>query len=535
MSRRIQILWGIVAGVFTILTSFLLRFTVGGVFIPELASQTLFSLVPGALEAVAVGTLGILAKYLTLGGAVLFNLLLYGVLGHFILERTKNQLERSSLGITVQFTSISYIVALGVAMVLYLLTEVLTQPISPLGLAISLIPPHAIFGVSLTYLRKHAITRMTAKDDTAPSSEQTLLTRRNALRVGILGTAAFIVSVYGLNRAFNRPEEPITTPPGTTPSFTATTEKDLLIASEVTPNDVFYTVDINAFSPEVVLETWRLKVTGLVDNPLELTYSDVQSMPATEHYNTLECISNPIGGNAISTTLWRGVLLKTVLEQVQVKPEAKYIIFRCHDGYDVGIPLERGQNSKTLLTYEMNGAPLPTGHGFPLRASVPGIYGMMHAKWITEIELVDTEFKGFWQTRGWSNTAESQTHSTIVTPGNSSLRNRFVGLRSGSSKVTVGLPTLISGIALAGERGISKVEVSVDNEQTWLPAELKEPLSEDVWVLWFLEWIPPATGTYQITVRASDKTGTLQSEKERGAYPDGATGYHSVSIVVAES
>jgi hypothetical protein len=182
----------------------------------------------------------------------------------------------------------------------------------------------------------------------------------------------------------------------------------------------------------------------------------------------------------------------------------------------------------TILAYEMNGVPLPTEHGFPVRAIVPGLYGMMNAKWITDIELVDKIYEGFWQRRGWANAAKYQTHSKIVFPGDA-LRNRLVEESSSSANaVTVGNKSPIAGIAFAGDRGISKVEVSIDGGNTWQTASIKDPLSTNSWVLWALEWIPQNKGKYNIVVRATDKAGNVQTTEIRDPYPSGATGYHSV-------
>jgi len=208
-----------------------------------------------------------------------------------------------------------------------------------------------------------------------------------------------------------------------------------------------------------------------------------------------------------------------------------YVVFRCNDGYDVGIPIERGLQEGTILAYEMNGATLPADHGFPLRALVPGLYGMHNAKWLTEIELVDKVYEGFWQRQGWSNKAEYQTHSTIVLPGEA-LRSRFSDLVP--SKVVRDSKVLIAGIAFAGDRGISMVEVSTDGGKSWEATKIKEPLSNNMWVLWATEWNPPAKGRYNITVRATDKTGKVQAGELQNSFPSGATGYHMVDITVEE-
>jgi hypothetical protein len=181
----------------------------------------------------------------------------------------------------------------------------------------------------------------------------------------------------------------------------------------------------------------------------------------------------------------------------------------------------------------MNGVPLPPEHGFPVRAIVPGLYGMMNAKWITDIELVDTVYEGFWQRRGWANNAKYQTHSKIVFPGDA-LRNRFEELSTTTTTnpAAIGSKSPIAGIAFAGDRGISKVEVSTDGGNTWQTASIKDPLSSNSWVLWALDWIPQNKGKYNIVVRATDKAGSIQTAEIRDNYPNGSTGYHSVEETV---
>ncbi len=184
----------------------------------------------------------------------------------------------------------------------------------------------------------------------------------------------------------------------------------------------------------------------------------------------------------------------------------------------------------------MNGTRLSETHGYPIRAITPGIYGMMNPKWISRINLVSSVHYGYWQRGGYSNTAEYQTHSMVVYPGKNSIRKRFGALAYGPSKVVVGEMVLIAGIAFTGGRGVSKVEVSVDGGKTWKAAEVKEPLSEDTWVLWSLEWIPPAKGDYKITARAIDGSGISQIVGESpNTFPDGAKGYHIVIVEGVES
>ena len=305
-----------------------------------------------------------------------------------------------------------------------------------------------------------------------------------------------------------------------------------LLGSEITPTYLFYRIDINPVVPEVDVNSWNLQVKGMVDNPLKLRYDEIRSMNSIEEFVTLECISNKIGGDLTGTALWKGVPLKNILEKAKISPNVKYIVFRCSDGYDVGIPLDKGLMDETILAYEMNLAQLTSKHGFPLRAIVPGLYGMMNPKWITEIELVDKVYEVYWQRNGWTNIADYNIGSSIVIPGQAPIRDRFRGLDeiSPSSYLSNGrFP--IAGIAFGGDRGISKVEVSTDGGETWKTAKIKEPLSQYTWVLWTAGFIPNnGKEHYKIVVRATDKKGNIQTSELNKPFPNGATGYHTVSV-----
>jgi DMSO/TMAO reductase YedYZ molybdopterin-dependent catalytic subunit len=293
-----------------------------------------------------------------------------------------------------------------------------------------------------------------------------------------------------------------------------------LVASEVTDNRIFYRVDINPIPPQLNFDTWTLNLHGKVNNAQTLDKNSLLQLATVDEYATLECVSNTIypPGGLISNAKWTGVPLATLLKQAGLLTDSKYVIFRSADGYTVGIPIDRALEAGALLAYKMNDAMLPNEHGFPLRAIVPGIYGMMNAKWITEIEVTDQVYLGYWQERGWSNDARIKTTSIIYYP---------------TSNVQMNSSTPIAGVAFAGDRGISKVEVSVDGGKTWNEATLKPPRSPYSWVLWAYNWTPTATGTANIIVRATDGKGQLQDPSVTQSFPDGASGYPSVQVTVA--
>jgi DMSO/TMAO reductase YedYZ molybdopterin-dependent catalytic subunit len=537
VKERIKLfVMGVVAGSLALTISFLLRIFAGGLFIPELAAQTLFSITPGVIESQSVGTLGSLAKYSAFAGATAVNLVLYGVLGVLLYGMYRRLVTKGYVVNVLQLSFFSYIVLFVLGMVLSEATEVQTQPLTIQLISLYLLPPHIAFGFSLYYMFQRLVARLELIDqENFITEHRTDLGRRRLLRAAVAGAIVSAALFYGVGVLFSKPSkpsegrysEPAISLSGSGSIF-AEPALAPFVAAEVTPNGRFYKVDTNLITPVVDVNSWKLKVKGLVNDSLELTYEELKSLPSVEEYATLECISNKISDDLISTALWKGVSLKSLLEKAQLRPEATYVVFRCYDGYDVGIPIERGLLRETILAYEMNGVTLPADHGFPLRAIVPGLYGMMNAKWITEIELVNKVYEGFWQRKGWSNNAEYETHSTIILPGEA-LRSRFGDL---SSRIVLGSKVPIAGIAFAGDRGISKVEVSMDGGKTWETARIKDPLSDNTWVLWAIDWNPQVEGRYSIIVRATDKAGKVQEEKLQNPFPSGATGYHRVGITV---
>ena len=554
---------GLLAGGVALMVAAAFRIIAGGLFVPELASQTLFSLTPGEIESSSVATLGSLAKYTAFTTAIIVNLLLYGGLAIFLHKLYTKLSSKNTIVNLIQLSFIPYLVMVAISAFLLQSSELLTGSSEIQYALLFLLLPNVAYGRMLSYLfqRDTTITAKRVKPRNALNADidpgagqrgekyselsRASSTRRVSRKQFITMAAAAIgVAIFVFwARSFpfhSKPSMPVSSPKVPLPPLSARipagsifAEETLapFVASELTPNDKFYRIDTNIIVPSVDANSWRLNVKGLLRNgPLQYTYDELKAMPSVSEYATLECISDKVEGDLISTAYWKGVSLKSILEKAQVLPEAIYIVFRCSDGYDVGIPLDRGLMDGTILAYEMNGVPLPAEHGFPVRAIVPGLYGMMNAKWITEIELVDTVYEGFWQRRGWANNAKYQTHSKIVFPGDA-LRNRFEELLANTA--TAGSKSPIAGVAFAGERGILKVEVSTDGGNSWQSASIKDPLSNNCWVLWALDWIPQNKGKYNIVVRATDKAGNLQTAEIRDTYPNGSTGYHSVEETVS--
>lgn len=291
------------------------------------------------------------------------------------------------------------------------------------------------------------------------------------------------------------------------------------LALEVTPVGTFYVVSKNIFDPAIDAKTWTLAVKGKVERPYSLVMDELRRLPAVTKPHTLMCISNEIGGDLISNAVWTGVALKTLLERAKVQPGARKLILRGRDGYSDSFPLTVALRDGTIVAYEMNGKPLERQHGFPARALVMGLYGIKNVKWLSELEVVDYDYQGYWQRRGWTDTALYKTFSRIDVPAPDATLRR-------------GERNWIAGVAFAGERGIRAVEVSVDGGASWQPARVKPAMGDHTWVLWAFEWIPATPGPAGLTVRTVDGTGALQSGGPKPPLPDGVEGLHSISVKV---
>jgi DMSO/TMAO reductase YedYZ molybdopterin-dependent catalytic subunit len=290
------------------------------------------------------------------------------------------------------------------------------------------------------------------------------------------------------------------------------------------PNDKFYRIDTALVSPRVDADTWQLKVKGLVDREVTLTYEDLRSMPLFEQYVTIACVSNEVGGRLVGNALWTGVDLRDVLDMAGVQPDADQIVGRSVDDFTAGFPTQWAMDPerRPMIAIGMNGQPLPVDHGFPARLIIPGLYGYVSAtKWLKEIELTTLDaFDGYWVPLGWAKEAPILTQSRIDTPRN-------------GAGLTGGQTVPIAGVAWAPDRGVSGVEVSIDGEP-WQSAELSDPLNDATWVQWKLPWtLPGAGGRHRIQVRATDGNGDVQTAEMTPPAPDGARGYHTIDVSVS--
>ena len=295
------------------------------------------------------------------------------------------------------------------------------------------------------------------------------------------------------------------------------------VAPFVTPNADFYRIDTALTVPQVPTEGYELRVTGMVDRELSLSFDDLLRRQVVEHDITLTCVSNTIGGELIGNARWTGVRLDELLAEAGVDPAATQVVGRSIDGYTCGFPIEAATDGRNaLVAFGMNGEPLPLEHGFPVRLIVPGLYGYISAtKWLTEIELTTFEdFEQYWVPRGYADRAPIKLMSRI---------DSVDGL--GTLTRNVDGTAAIGGVAWAQTRGISAVEVQLD-DGPWQPCELGAALNDDTWRQWAFRWTPTATGRSSIRCRATDGDGVIQTDERTEPLPNGASGHHQIVVFV---
>lgn len=291
---------------------------------------------------------------------------------------------------------------------------------------------------------------------------------------------------------------------------------------ELTPVGDHYRIDINTRPPSVAVEGWRLRIGGLVGRPGEWTLPDLRNgYEPLNQFVTLACISNPIGGSLVGTQRWTGVPVRRLLDEVEPRTAATHLLIRSVDDFFEVVPMEDAvRDERIMLTYAWDGLPLPPEHGFPLRIYVPDRYGMKQPKWIESIELIDHAEEGYWVRRGWDREARMKATSVIDV-----VAADQAGPGSGGGTVVP-----VGGIARAGDRGISRVEIRVD-DGPWEEALLREPLSEKTWVLWRYAW-PFQAGKHTFTVRCYEGDGTPQIAQPSPVSPSGATGLDHEEVTV---
>lgn len=486
---------GVVAGL-----AFLVVELAGRVFLriptlPELMQDRLVLLTPGPMFAFVLDRMLYLGKPTFFASLLLLQLMLAG-LGGLVLARWQRPLA--------------------LAAILWLVTGLVVLPVMGQGvfanrLGVALLTLMAFGAYALAFIVYSGVAawpRLPLAGRLAMPSEHA---RKRRLLLG--GGMTFLASL-ALGRWIIGA---LPTPPPRAASTGGPTPAPGL-PPEVTPVDRFYVVSKNIADPDVDGNSWHLQVEGLVEHPLDLRYADVLALPAVATDQTLMCISNEVGGDLISNGRWTGIRLADLLTQAGVQGGAQLVRFTSADEYTETMPLQQALDPTTLLVYQLNDQPLPAKHGFPIRVLSANTYGMKNPKWVTRIEVVSSSPPGFWQRQGWNTDAIVQTMSEITAPG------------SGTTG-PVGT-SMVVGISFAGARGIRQVDVSTDNGRTWNAAQLLPSIGPLTWVLWQFPWTVDQPGLYTLVVRATDGTGALQTSVNTETFPNGATGYHHVTVRV---
>lgn len=517
--QRAGFLAGLIAGGVFILLMVILARTLGLFSVPELVGYRIIAAMPLALFSIGVEKFGGNAKQLLLVGTTIGQVIVGGLLGLLWASYadTLPGESRPNRRLPAAWQP-SYFGGIVYAAILFVIIEVGIFTLTGAGLFGALLPAGVaatvvaglvevlVYGLTLAFLYRALMVPATGRAATTA----TPLTRRQLLVRFVFGVAALAVggsAILGLVRS-----------PAAIKAKTGGRVGDGDLPPEITPTEDFYHVSKNFSDPKVSENGWKVEIGGLVDKPYSLTLAEIRTLPAVTETRTLCCISNEIGGDLISNATWKGARLKDILERAGVQSSAIKLVLGASDGYTDSIAIDKALNGDVIAVYEMNGVQLPDDHGFPLRLLVPDIYGMKNVKWLTRISAVADDYLGFWQQQGWNDKAQIKTMSRIDFPTAHAL------LPTGEARM--------GGVAFAGARGIAKIELSIDGGKTWQDGTVRKPLGPYSWVLWTAT--PQLTdGDHQVLVRATDGTGTTQPQIARPPLPDGASGWHTISVRAA--
>jgi DMSO/TMAO reductase YedYZ molybdopterin-dependent catalytic subunit len=498
--RRVPAVAGTLAATTALLAVLILRFNGVGIFLPETAVEWVVDHIPGALEATAIGLMGGFAKVLALAAAIVGFVVVHGFFALYYPRVEEILGDRWK--VAAVFAGVPAAVTLLVVLPFFGAGVAGSEDPRGAGPAIG-----SVIAGSVLYA---LVLDVAFQDFTKRHPQGIDLTRRTAIQGALILLLAASLGTAILSSGVTRAGR------FSYPTVSA------MRGREITPTEEFYVVSKNLMSPTVDPSSWSLTVDGLVDQPFTLSSNELLARTQTEEVATLECVSNQVGGNLISSGRWRGVPFSELLAEAGVRPQATWVLFTCYDGYTVGVPLLRAQAPGALLALHLNGERLTRDHGFPARILMPNLYGMMNPKWLTKITLVDHEVSGYWQQKGWTNDARIRPQAIIAVAPQTAQR---------------GLPAAVGGVAFAGNRRITRVEVSDDGGSTWASATLDAPLSENAWTLWSFDWNPRRTGALRLAARAyfEETPGgaeSLQPTARESPFPNGASGIDEVAVTV---
>ena len=462
-------------------------------FVASPIERTLSRTMPGEIVTFAITYLGSLGQQLNLATAVVLAWLLFaaGITAAVLAGRRANNRLLPTVG-TAVFT--------------WLVTAGLTQALVPaLG---PVVPAVAVVALAQAF------------DAYRGSSDPISSKRRRAFStVGVaLGATAVGVGVGQQRNAIDEKAPPLQAQgadDGDVRTKLDTAEQHSFDIDGIEPlvSENFFEVDINSIDPDLKSENWSLSITGAVESEVTVDYEELTGMAAVNQFSTLRCVGDSLNGNKMDTALWTGVPLQRLVEQAGVRSDCECILLKSKDGYEVEFPL--AAFNRGLAVYGMNGNKLPRGHGYPVRAVIPGHWGEVNTKWLTEIELLNREVDGYWEQRGWEGTGPVKPTATL---------KHDAMVADGQRR--------LAGHAYAGLRGVSKVEISTDGGASWAEATLSEPLpaaegdgpAADAWRQWQYSYEPPGS-THTAVVRMVDRDGTVQTSEETDPAPTGPSGW----------
>lgn len=471
---------------------------------------------PTPVKEWAVAQFGTADKPLLLAGVTVVTLTAAAAIGH--LSRRRPAL---ALALLIALTALSTAAALA-------------RPSStPLAVLPGLVTA-AVGALTLLFLRRLATPRArdgepaTTLGPTAYPTGGPAAADRRSFLVGAAGVGAAAAAAGALGqRLATTPALPaaadLPVPARPLPALPAGVERSVRgISPFRTPNQSFYRVDTALVVPRVDPRSWRLAVDGDVERPFTLTYDELLALPMVERDITMTCVSNEVGGGYVGSARWLGVPARELLDRAGVRPGVDQVLSTSTDGFTISTPAQAlTDDREALVAVAMNGQPLPARHGFPARLVTPGLYGFVGStKWLARLTATTYAAReAYWTERGWATDAPVLTQSRIDTP-------------RGLDVLRVGKPVAIGGVAWAQRRGISRIEVRVDDGD-WLPATMGPDAGVDYWRQWFLRWTPEAGPRRRtLAVRATDGDGVLQEDARTTPFPRGATGWHSVVVFV---
>jgi DMSO/TMAO reductase YedYZ molybdopterin-dependent catalytic subunit len=536
---------GIVGGLFVaaMLTAALIGIfffawkAVGLPFVPFDAFDWQTRVLPGRIIAFGIGSMVAVIRVLNLGptsttaktaeqAMAIAEMFITGVVGGFIvflILRSARRVHGFAVGLALGFV-------LGLPAVLITLRGSETTSVGPWAGAVWVLAAFVVWGAVLGQSEQRLIGSEETTSAASDGAVRRIDRRRFLVQLG--GTTA-VITVAGAvvgKLVEARRREAVMMASGERrrwsaahplPNANAGVQPAPGTRPEFTPLERHYRIDINTIPPKIDERRWWLKVSGLVENPLALTLGQLQSYEPMHQFITLSCISNPVAGDLIGTQRWTGVSLQRLLPDLRLKPGATHLKLRSADQFFEVVSLDAIKGDpRIMLTYAWDGVPLSREHGFPLRIYIPDVHGMKQPKWIESIEAIDHWEPGYWLKRGWNNVAQMHATSVIDTVG---VDMTVIG--ADHRKLVP-----IGGIAHAGARGISKVEVQVDGGP-WERADLRTPLSQLSWVIWRYDW-PYQPGRHTFTVRCYEGNGTPQIATPSPPEPNGATGLDIKSMML---